>query len=98
MESQQRQSGEAILGIIAGLVVNGARILELAAAKDGRVTTRGDVQLLPPGSLLDRAAPLQRMQQVIRLAKVSYVTVANQIQENPGRIRTTIYLAESSVC
>ncbi|OAD54619.1 Neurexin-3-alpha [Eufriesea mexicana] len=51
------------LGIIAGLVVNGARILELAAAKDGRVTTRGDVQLLPPGSLLDRAAPLQRMQQ-----------------------------------
>lgn len=86
------------MGIIAGLVVNGARILELAAAKDGRVTTRGDVQLLPPGSLLDRAAPLQRMQQVIRLAKVSYVTVANQIQENPGRIRTTIYLAESSVC
>ncbi|KAK9310044.1 hypothetical protein QLX08_000515 [Tetragonisca angustula] len=51
------------LGIIAGLVVNGARILELAAAKDGRITTRGDVQLLPPGSLLDRAAPLQRMQQ-----------------------------------
>lgn len=86
------------MGIIAGLVVNGARILELAAAKDGRVTTRGDVQLLPPGSLLDRAAPLQRMQQVIRLAKVSYVTVANQIQEIPGRIRTTIYLAESSVC
>lgn len=52
------------LGIIAGLVVNGARILELAASKDGRVTTRGDIQLLPPGSLLDRAAPLQRMQQV----------------------------------
>ena len=51
------------LGIIAGLVVNGARILELAAAKDGRITTRGDVQLLPVGSLLDRAAPLQRMQQ-----------------------------------
>ncbi|XP_029177098.1 neurexin-1-like isoform X2 [Nylanderia fulva] len=51
------------LGIIAGLVVNGARILELAAAKDGKVTVRGDVQLLPAGSLLDRAAPLQRMQQ-----------------------------------
>ncbi|XP_026670573.1 neurexin-1a-beta-like isoform X1 [Ceratina calcarata] len=51
------------LGIIAGLVVNGARILELAAAKDGRITSSGDVQLLPPGSLLDRAAPLQRMQQ-----------------------------------
>lgn len=54
------------LGIIAGLVVNGARILELAASKDGRVVTRGDVQLLPPGSLLDRAAPLQRMQQVMK--------------------------------
>ncbi|XP_050493367.1 neurexin-1 isoform X11 [Bombus huntii] len=53
----------SFLGIIAGLVVNGARILELAAAKDGRIITRGDVQLLPPGSLLDRAAPLQRMQQ-----------------------------------
>lgn len=52
------------LGVIAGLVVNGARILELAAAKDGKVATRGDVQLLPAGSLLDRAPPLQRMQQV----------------------------------
>ncbi|KAL6444648.1 hypothetical protein ACFW04_002028 [Cataglyphis niger] len=51
------------LGVIAGLVVNGARILELAAANDGKVATRGDVQLLPAGSLLDRAAPLQRMQQ-----------------------------------
>lgn len=51
------------LGVIAGLVVNGARILELAAAKDGKVVVRGDVQLLPAGSLLDRAPPLQRMQQ-----------------------------------
>jgi len=52
------------LGVIAGLVVNGARILELAAAKDGKVVTRGDVQLLTAGSLLDRAPPMQRMQQV----------------------------------
>lgn len=52
------------LGIISGLVVNGARILELAAAKDGRITTRSDVQLLPVGSLVDKAAPLQKMQQV----------------------------------
>lgn len=51
------------LGVIAGLVVNGARILELTAAKDGRVITRGDVQLMPAGNLVDRAAPLQRMQQ-----------------------------------
>ncbi|KAL0121241.1 hypothetical protein PUN28_008721 [Cardiocondyla obscurior] len=51
------------LGVIAGLVVNGARILELAASKDGKVAIRGDVQLLPAGSLLDRAPPLQRMQQ-----------------------------------
>jgi len=52
------------LGVIAGLVVNGAKVLELTAAKDGRVTTRGDVQLMPAGNLIDRAAPLQRMQQV----------------------------------
>ncbi|XP_076289211.1 neurexin 1 isoform X2 [Lasioglossum baleicum] len=51
------------LGMIAGLIVNGARILELAASKDDKITTRGDVQLMPAGSLLDRAAPLQRMQQ-----------------------------------
>lgn len=61
------------LGVIAGLVVNGARILELAAANDGKVTTRGDVQLLPAGSLLDRAAPLQRMQQVVNLLTNSLV-------------------------
>lgn len=59
------------LGVIAGLVINGAKILELAAAKDGKVTTRGDVQLLPAGSLLDRAAPLQRMQQVVNLLIIS---------------------------
>lgn len=52
------------LGVVSGLVVNGARILELAAAKDGKITSRGDVQLLPMGSLVDKAAPLQRMQQV----------------------------------
>ncbi|XP_048506164.1 neurexin-3 isoform X4 [Athalia rosae] len=51
------------LGVIAGVVVNGARILDLTAARDPRTSTRGDVQLLPVGSLLDRAAPLQRMQQ-----------------------------------
>ena len=46
--------------------MNGVRILELASAAEDRVviTIRGDVQPLPPGSLLDRAAPLQRMQQV----------------------------------
>lgn len=65
----------SFLGIIAGLVVNGARILELAAAKDGRIITRGDVQLLPPGSLLDRAAPLQRMQQVIKFPTIFYAVV-----------------------
>lgn len=52
------------LGVVSGLVVNGIRILELAATKDGKVTSRGDVQLLPIGSLVDKAAPLQRMQQV----------------------------------
>lgn len=61
------------LGVIAGLVINGARVLELAAAKDGRVMTRGDVQLLPAGSLVDRAAPLQRMQQVSFLSNLLLV-------------------------
>ncbi|XP_024942008.1 neurexin-1 isoform X3 [Cephus cinctus] len=51
------------LGVISGLVVNGIKILELTAEKDGKIMTRGDVQLLPIGSVLDRAAPLQRMQQ-----------------------------------
>ncbi|XP_046600908.1 neurexin-1 isoform X2 [Neodiprion lecontei] len=51
------------LGVVSGVVVNGARILDLTAARDPRTSTRGDVQLLPTGSLLDRAAPLQRMQQ-----------------------------------
>jgi len=61
------------LGVIAGLVVNGAKVLELAAAKDGKVISRGDVQLMPAGNLIDRAPPLQRMQQVnllIRKEKV----------------------------
>ncbi|XP_023246980.1 neurexin-1 isoform X2 [Copidosoma floridanum] len=51
------------LGIMSGLVVNEARIFELAATKDSHVTVKGDVHLLPVGSLVDRAAPLQRMQQ-----------------------------------
>ncbi|XP_076637715.1 neurexin 1 isoform X2 [Colletes latitarsis] len=61
--SEKARVERPFLGVIAGLVVNGARILELAASKDGRITSKGDVQLLPAGSLLDRAAPLQRMQQ-----------------------------------
>lgn len=54
------------LGTISGLVLNGIRVLELAAAGSDKVfiSIRGDVQLLPPGSLLERTAPLQRMQQV----------------------------------
>lgn len=52
------------LGIISGLVVNGARILELATQDQIVISIRGDVQALPPGSLIDRTSPLQRMQQV----------------------------------
>ncbi|XP_031785413.1 neurexin-1 isoform X3 [Nasonia vitripennis] len=51
------------MGIMSGLVVNGVRIFELAASKDNRVTVKGDVHVMPIGSLADRAAPLQRMQQ-----------------------------------
>lgn len=82
--------------MIAGLVVNGAQILELAATKDGRVTTKGDVQLLPAGSLLDRAAPLQRMQQVNRVEQVLHGIVKEAIVRlqkpetgNPSTMVTT---------
>ncbi|XP_043272551.1 neurexin-3 isoform X2 [Venturia canescens] len=54
------------LGVISGLVVNGARILEVASAREDRVviTIRGDVQPLPPGTLGGRTSgPFQRMQQ-----------------------------------
>lgn len=56
---------------MSGLVVNGARIFELAATNDNRVTVKGDVRSLPMGSLVDRAAPLQKMQQVRRKSLVS---------------------------
>ncbi|XP_058809693.1 neurexin-3-like [Phymastichus coffea] len=51
------------LGIMSGLVVNGANIFGLAAEKDSRTSVKGDVQMLPIGGLTDRAGPLQRMQQ-----------------------------------
>ncbi|XP_008554083.1 neurexin-3 [Microplitis demolitor] len=55
----------AFLGVISGLVINGARIFEFKAGrKNGLVSSlRGDVQQLPPGSLQDKISPLQRMQQ-----------------------------------
>ncbi|XP_068083571.1 neurexin 1 [Anabrus simplex] len=49
-------------GVMAGLVFNGQRLLDLAAEKDPRTTVRGDVQLL--SGIRDRIhEPLQRMQQ-----------------------------------
>lgn len=54
------------MGVISGLVVNGARIFDSVASSPDKIviTIRGDVQPLPPGSLVDRTSPLQRMQQV----------------------------------
>jgi len=50
-------------GVMAGLVLNGQRLLDLAAEKDGRTSVRGDVQLMT--GIRDRQhEPLQRMQQV----------------------------------
>lgn len=50
-------------GVMAGLVFNGLRLLDLASEKDGRTSVRGDVQLLT--GIRDRQhEPLQRMQQV----------------------------------
>lgn len=49
-------------GIIAGVVVNSLRILDLAAEKDIHTSIRGDVQLMT--GILDRHDQLQKMQQV----------------------------------
>ncbi|PNF32109.1 hypothetical protein B7P43_G02829 [Cryptotermes secundus] len=49
-------------GVMAGLVFNGLRLLDLASEKDGRTSVRGDVQLMT--GIRDRQhEPLQRMQQ-----------------------------------
>ncbi|CAH1970837.1 unnamed protein product [Acanthoscelides obtectus] len=48
-------------GIISGVVVNGLRILDLAAEKDVHASIRGDVQLV--SGILDRHDHLQKMQQ-----------------------------------
>lgn len=48
-------------GVIAGLVVNGIRVLDLAAEKDSGASVRGDAQLMT--GILDRNE-LHRMQQV----------------------------------
>ncbi|XP_023310853.1 neurexin-1-like [Anoplophora glabripennis] len=48
-------------GIISGVVVNGLRILDLAAEKDVHASIRGDVQLI--SGILDRQDHLQKMQQ-----------------------------------
>ncbi|XP_023027641.2 neurexin 1 isoform X2 [Leptinotarsa decemlineata] len=48
-------------GIISGVVVNGLRILDLAAEKDIHASIRGDVQLI--SGIMDRQDHLQKMQQ-----------------------------------
>ncbi|CAH1169814.1 unnamed protein product [Phaedon cochleariae] len=48
-------------GVISGVVVNGLRILDLAAEKDVHASIRGDVQLI--SGILDRQDHLQKMQQ-----------------------------------
>lgn len=49
-------------GIISGVVVNGLRIMDLAAEKDVHASIRGDVQLI--SGIHERHDPLQKMQQV----------------------------------
>ncbi|XP_021923606.1 neurexin-3 isoform X3 [Zootermopsis nevadensis] len=49
-------------GVMAGLVFNGLRLLDLASEKNGHISVRGDVQLMT--GIRDRQhEPLQRMQQ-----------------------------------
>lgn len=53
-------------GVMSGLVLNGLRLLDLAAEHDPRTEIRGDVTLLT--GIRDRLhEPLQRMQQVFNL-------------------------------
>lgn len=54
-------------GIISGVVVNGLRVLDLAAEKDVHASIRGDVQLI--SGILDRHEHLQKMQQVCKITK-----------------------------
>lgn len=61
-------------GIISGVVVNGLRVLDLAAEKDIHASIRGDVQLI--SGILDRHDHLQKMQQVhipIRFFHIGYL-------------------------
>ncbi|KAH0567867.1 hypothetical protein KQX54_015352 [Cotesia glomerata] len=59
------QVERGFVGIISGLVINSARIFELESKQLSKVviSLRGDVHMLPPGSLQDRTSPIQRMQQ-----------------------------------
>nr|XP_022912901.1 neurexin-1-like isoform X2 [Onthophagus taurus] len=50
-------------GIIAGVVVNGMRILDLAAEKDIHTSIRGDVQLMTGIGIMEVQEPFQKMQQ-----------------------------------
>ena len=53
----------AFAGVMSGLVLNGLRLLDLAAERDPRTEIRGDVTLLT--GIRDRLyEPLQKMQQV----------------------------------
>lgn len=54
-------------GVISGVVVNGLRVLDLAAEKDVHASIRGDVQLI--SGIHERHDHLQKMQQV-----TSYIT------------------------
>ncbi|KAG5861820.1 hypothetical protein JTB14_007754 [Gonioctena quinquepunctata] len=54
-------------GVISGVVVNGLRILDLAAEKDVHASIRGDVSLI--SGILDRQDHLQKMQQKLELGK-----------------------------
>lgn len=55
-------------GIVAGVVVNGLRVLDLAAEKDIHTSIRGDVQ--PTTGILERNDNIQKMQQVPKKTNV----------------------------
>ncbi|KAK7071822.1 hypothetical protein SK128_017155 [Halocaridina rubra] len=55
-EDLKREKGKAVQGVVAGLVLNGDRPLDLTAERDPRIQLRGDVHLL---LTLPKTLPIQ---------------------------------------
>lgn len=85
-------------GVIAGLVLNGQRVLDLAADKDPRTQIRGDVTLVTSLHERIREPLLQKMQQV-RCFPVGW---KSSLRENPAikalKRKVSLLWEEETVC